>query len=571
VYPGPGPLTANGELLGLLALHLVLTGLPGVAASLWAGRMGVRQVPVLLAIALAASGAVAILSFWAYYADPAVGETWVYFVLFGSIALTVRSLWGGRLDPALLRQLATPAALWGLGSAFVLFLGFLHGGTEEPLMTAATRFGPGPLPRDNAIPLFYADWFFAHGHAGVPPVFPGEWLSSDRPPLQIGYVLSQRRLAWDGSGLHYQVLGVVLQQLWIVGLWALLLAARLGRMVRALVMLAALASPLAILNGFFVWPKMLPAAMLLAAAALVLTPLWPELRRKLWAAGLIAALLAFAMLGHGSSLFAIVPLALLATVRGVPSWRWLAVALLVGFALTASWSAYQKYHDPPGNRLNKWMLAGVVEIDGRGTSEAIADSYGSAGVGGTLHNKVENFVTMAGGGPALTLARNAVEDFGSNEAANGLRAVRSILFLYLLPSLALLLIAPAVMLARRRDRARDPVEWRFALTCFAVVAVGALFWGLVLFGIEPARTVIHVGSFALPILGIAGCVVGLRAVAPRAACLLVAASALLGLAVYVASLEPRPGSAFSPLAGLLAAVGLAGFCAVAFRKHTPCD
>ena len=84
----------------------------------------------------------------------------------------------------------------------------------------------------------------------------------------------QHPFGWDASQLDYQVLGVVLQQLWIVGLWALLVAARVGRVTRALAMVAVLVSDLAIVNGFFVWPKLLPAAMLLAAAALVMTPLW---------------------------------------------------------------------------------------------------------------------------------------------------------------------------------------------------------------------------------------------------------------------------------------------------------
>ena len=47
---------AGGQLLWILAVHLVLTGLPGVAAVLFAARRGVGSVPVLLAIALAASG-----------------------------------------------------------------------------------------------------------------------------------------------------------------------------------------------------------------------------------------------------------------------------------------------------------------------------------------------------------------------------------------------------------------------------------------------------------------------------------------------------------------------------------
>jgi len=247
----------SGELLLLLLARLALTGLPGAAAGLLAARCGVRQVPVLLAIALAASGGVAILAFWAYYADPSVGQAFAWFVLLGSLLLAGWSLWGGRVDRSLLRALAVPLSLWALGSAFVLFLGFAHGGSDTPLAMAASRFS-GPLPADNDIPRFFSEWFFYHGHE-APPLYPGGWLASDRPPLQIGYVLSQRSFGWDGvRGLDYQVLGVVLQQLWVVGLWALLIAARLDRVTRGLAIVAVLVSDVAIVNGFYVSSRSSP-------------------------------------------------------------------------------------------------------------------------------------------------------------------------------------------------------------------------------------------------------------------------------------------------------------------------
>ncbi len=49
----------QGELLLLLAIHLALTALPGVAVALFAASRGERREPVLLAIFLAASGAAA--------------------------------------------------------------------------------------------------------------------------------------------------------------------------------------------------------------------------------------------------------------------------------------------------------------------------------------------------------------------------------------------------------------------------------------------------------------------------------------------------------------------------------
>jgi hypothetical protein len=553
----------GGVVLAVLVEHIALTALPMVAASLFAARCGVRVLPLLLAIGLAGGGVVAMLSFWAYYADPLVGEAFGYLVLLGSTALAAICLYDGDLAAGILRGLATPLALWALGSAFLVFLGFAHGGVDTPLATATTRFS-GRLPSDSDIPRFFAEWLFHNGHRGTVPVYPGGWLSSDRPPLQIGYVLSQRTFGWDTTGLHYQTIGVVIQQLWIVGAWALLLAARVGRLTRALAILALLVSDVAIVNGFYVWPKLLPAAFLLAAAALVLTPLWPRLRGDPRAGALVAVLLALAMLGHGSSVFAIVPLAGVAAVRGLPSWRWVGAALLAAAILLVPWSAYQRYADPPGNRLPKWMLAGVVEIDGRSTGEAIVDGYREAGLGGALHDKAENFVTIAGGGPAWSLGEEAVQALGSGELERAVRTIRSAGFLYLLPSLGLLLLGlPALALAAARGR--QPAEWRFAAACLVTFAAGCLVCCLLLFGNGSSRPIVDVGSLALPILAICGCVAALRAAWPRFAVYYVALAALLSLALYVPSLEPPPGTAWSPLALFLAALAFGGFAAVALR------
>lgn len=547
----------QGELLLLLAAHLTMTALPGVAAALFAARNGVRSVPLLLAISLAASGALGMVAFWAYYADRTVGQSFSFFVLFGSILLTAASLYGGKIDRRLLRQLATPLALWALGSAFLVFLGFLHGGTDQSIEMAAIRFS-SQLPTDNDLPHFFTEWFYANGHHGH-PVYPAGWLASDRPPLQIGLLLIQRPFAFFEEGLNYQVLGVVLQQLWIVGLWALLLAARLGKLSRALIMVTVLVSDLAIVNGFYVWPKLLPAAMLLAAAALVLTPIWTDLRRNPWGGALVGGLLGLAMMGHGSSLFGAIPIAVIAAVRGLPSWRWLAAALAAAVVLMAPWSAYQKYGEPPGNRLAKWAFAGVVEVDPRGTREAVFDAYREAGFGGTLHNKAENFVTMIGGTPAL----NSVKWWAREEPGSGItkaiKGIRDNFFFDFFPSLGLLMIAPFVMLAARRRGRRRPQEWSFAVTCWIVVAIGCFVWGLLMFGNLPARAVIHVGSYALPILAFAGAVAGLRATFPRFAVYFSAVAAALMLAVYVPNLNPPPGSSYSLWAALISLASLTGF------------
>jgi hypothetical protein len=323
-----------------------------------------------------------------------------------------------------------------------------------------------------------------------------------------------------------------------------------------------LVSGLAIVNGFYVWPKLLPAAMLLAAAALVLTPLWTELRWRLWAGALFALLCGLAMMGHGSSVFGVVPLLLVAAYRGMPSWRWLGVAALVGIAVMAPWSAYQKYGDPPGNRLVKWTLAGVVEIDDRSTTEAISDAYGEAGVGGAVHYKVENFRMMAGGGEAYETLKNG---FDSDSLTEVVKALRWVNFLHLLPSLGLLLIAPIAMLIAWRRGGYEGRDWSFALVCFAAFLIGAVAWGLLVIGSEADRTAIHIGSYLVPILGVCATVAGLRASFPRFAVYYVLLAALLSLAVYVPSFEPPPGTSFEVFDAFLAAAALAAFSVLVLR------
>lgn len=547
------------HLLAVLVLHLGLTALPIAAAMLVAARLGIRGVPLLLAIGLLASGLTGMLGFWAYYGERLIGETLSFLVVFASVAAAAWALWGGHLPKRLLGALALPLGLWLLGTAFLYFLGYAHGGAEIPLHMATARFSH-PLPGDHMIPDFFADWFFAHGHDGVPAVFPGEWRSSDRPPLQVGYALLQRPFHWNPSGTDYQAMAVGLQQLWIVGLWALLVAARVGRVTKGLVLTAALLSPLAIVNGFFVWPKLLPAAMTLAVAALVLTPSWERVRSSLWGAALVAGLCGVAMMGHGSTVFALVALAAAAAWRGLPGWRWIGVGALVGVLIMAPWSAFQKYEDPPGNRVVKWTLAGVEDIDDRGTVEAIVDSYREAGVSGALENKRASFRAIVGGREAFDTLRGALD---SGDLEEVVRSVRVVGFFYLLPSMWLLLLAPLAMLAGLR-RARAPAEWALATRSLAVFAIGTVIWGLVLWGGEEFKAVVHHSAYGLPLLGIAGAVAGLRSVFPRIAIGVVAVQAVLMLAVYAPALDPVPGSAYSAPAIILAALSLAGFAAASF-------
>lgn len=554
----------QGELLLLLAVHLVLTALPGVAASLLLASRGERRIPILLGALLAVSGSTALFGFWAYYGSHPLGQTWSFLSVMGSILAIGWLLWERKISGEVLRGLTIPLALWVLGSAFLVFFGFLHGAEHVPIQNANTRFS-GPLPSDNFMPFFWGEWFYAHGHHGTPPEFPGNWLASDRPPLQMGYLVTEKPFHIFDKELSYEILGIVLQQLWIVGMWALLSALRVGRATKALVMATVLVSPLAIVNGFYVWPKMLPAAMLLAAAALMITPLWDEARSRIWGAILVATLCGLGMMGHGSSAFAIIGLALVAACRGLPSWRWLGVAVLSLVIVMGPWSAYGKWGDPPGNRLTKWYLGGDTEPDDKSVGEAIIDGYSEAKLSTILHKKGQNFAAIAGGYIFSHDISEAWKHARSGEFEQTVRPLRETFFFNLLPSLGLLLLGPVAMaISWRRRRARDQVEWKAAATVLIAFLVTTVVWALLQWGGWTATTVIHQGSYLVPALGITGCTLALRAAWPRFSFGWLALNFLVMLVIYTPDFEPVEGSVFSPTNGILAAFALTGFLAVAF-------
>jgi hypothetical protein len=326
--------------------------------------------------------------------------------------------------------------------------------------------------------------------------------------------------------------------------------------------LTVLVSDLTLVNGFYVWPKLLPAAMLLAAAALLITPLWDEVRGRLWGAALVAALFGLGMMGHGSSVYGILALALFAAFRGLPKWRWLGVGVLTLIVVMAPWSAYGKWGDPPGNRLTKWYLAGDVGPDQKSFGEALSDGYGNAKLSTLLHKRGQNFVAIFGGKPLATNLKETRAAIGRGDFEGAVRPLRSTFFFNLVPSLGLLLLGPVAMAIGWRRRRRRPGEWKAAAVLLGAFALGVVLWALIQWGGSTAQTVIHQGSYLLPALGLAGCAIGLRAVWPRFAIGWLALNLVLMLVVYVPDFEPV-GTAFAPVSALFALLALAGFAVLA--------
>jgi len=425
--------------------------------------------------------------------------------------------------------LGVPGLLTVLWAAFTLAMGFLYGGQDRSAQVAASRFSH-LLPMDNQLPYLFARHIQQFGHSG-PPIHVGDWLSSDRPPLQSAFFLAHTlwRMPDSSAQLDLQVLGTLLQSTWVLGVWAVTLVVTERRSVRALIVAGSAVCGQVLLNSFYTWPKLLAAALALVAVALVLRT---DGVRDVVRLPLAAAAAALAYLSHGGAAFALLPVAVLAAWQLLRRRELLRVGTAaVGSALVLllPWTLYQRFFDPPGDRLLKWMLADVQPIDARSAAGAVVERYRGLGVEHVVQNKLSN-VEQVWGLPLQSFPLHASDEIGTV-----VRFLRGVWFYELIPSFGLLLVLVVGFLGARRARATElQAQLRLAGVCCA----GVLGWCLLMFG--PRTTLTHQGTYAFTLMG-AAILVGVGAMASvRATVMVVGLQGLLTLLVY-APLSPEAG------------------------------
>ncbi len=526
-----------------------------------AAQFGVRDPGKLILWGLASSGIAAITAFWAFFLNHQIGLVFTFFHIFGfGIAALVL---GVRLRSQIdWRSLITPLALWWLCTIFVTSLGFLYGGMANPLILATTRFSHA-LPNDNSLPLYFGEVLFHTGHKIVPPAN-GVWLSSDRPPLQMGYYFLTRPFGTTGNFLPYQLMGIAVQQLWVIGAWALLRAARIRRSTTALILVAMMVSDLVIVQGFYIWPKLLPVGFLLGAGSILLTSSWNESRERISSGLLVGVFFGLAMLCHGTSLFAIIPMLVIATLRARPNWKFLVTALVAISCLCIPWTQYQRLFNPPGDRLNYTMLAGDDADASKPLVGEIITSYSTEGVSGAVRKKINNLNSVTGGFADIGVLVSALESGITGDFQTSIKKVRSIRFFSLLQLEAIFMTGPliAMVLAIRKWRLRSPEDLVLARTCalFAVLAV--TFWIGIQFGDAGSVTTVHVGSFAVPAIVTIGCLASVSAYSQRIAAAIAGVNIAASLFLYTPVMDSEVTQVSKSMA-IAMLISLAGFVAVA--------
>lgn len=475
---GPSALT----ILALTLAYLVLLLLPGAAAlCLIARRQRVGQL-ACVTLLIGVTPTLGYAAFWIFLADKTSGRLFCYAVYLGSLSLLAtagrtRSFW-----KTLGRAGWQPIALAVAAALLYLSLFWLYGDAGRGAALANDRFFDNGTPGDNLIPLIFADRIYSR--MPFHPLCCGDWLSSDRPPLQTGVILLLRPIRLVAAGnIDYQVVATLLQCFAFAAAWTLLRVSGLSKGVASQTVVLLIFSGFFFYNAVYVWPKMLAAAFVLIGLAWLVHAIRRKKALTKTDALLSGCSIGLALLAHPGSVFSLPAFAIAAfRNRKLIGLRPLAFALLPCAALLISWSAYQRWIDPPGNRLTKMHLAGVFEIDGRGLLQALRDSYGDLSAAEIARYKLANFAMLFGTDPILSTSFAR-----TGQARNTQRQ-------YIWSSLGLLELGwAAVFLWASRQRKN-----RHKLHPIAWLLIGASFnfiiWSLVLFG--PGRTFTTHSSFA---------------------------------------------------------------------------
>jgi hypothetical protein len=218
----------------------------------------------------------------------------------------------------------------------------------------------------------------------------------------------------------------------------------------------------------------------------------------------------------------------------VTFWNWPSPRTVLYGAVTlvtlyAPWVLYQNVIDPPGNRLLKWHIAGVIGVDDRGFLAALRDSYGALSWHDYLQGRVANFIRLWGSWPD-TIWDRVVGPFSIFWPPHHVRGTD---FFSFLPSLHTfgfaLMIAPLLL------PFVPPPQRGIGLRLLVALAATLVVFAMLIF--EPSNAVNHHGTYATQLMATVFVFLVLGLSARWLALLFIAGQTVTVAAAYVFSVE----------------------------------
>lgn len=362
-------------LAALFTLNLGLMLLPGLAVALLIARRRYLSPVHAVIIVVLTNATLGYIAFWAYFSDRLLGKALSYSTLALSAIALVPMLRHKAGLRKLVKRIAPPFLYVLVAGVCYICLFFLY---SNPVKAGGDvgdwRFSKEALPGDNIIPLIFAHKVY--DGAPLRPFCCGDWLSSDRPPLQAGVVLLEWPFKLVNAGMQYQLVSTALQCFWICGIWCFLKSLKTSEHRMRQVLAFLVVSGFLFYNSVYVWPKLFAAALILFVPAILFDALREKRALSRFEVALAALSFSLALLAHPGGIFSMFAILLILLFRrSLVTLRATALAVLVIVLFLAPWRAYQKFYDPPGDRLLKMHLAAVPLPDKNSVWYDLREAY----------------------------------------------------------------------------------------------------------------------------------------------------------------------------------------------------
>lgn len=457
-------------LILVVFFHLVFT----VTLSAFLQRTKLEKSIILFVLSL---GLLGFISFWLNYLSSILGDLLLLLLLFILTWFFVQQVRQHGYQYLLgANRVLFPVSAYTL---MILIMG-LYPYMSFDWIIAADRWLS--LPIDNWLPKIFADQVW-NGRVLTPMV--GDWLSSDRPPLQTGMVLIFYPL-FHHSDVFYQVFSSFLQALVFLPIFIVLKKTDSKLILWGGIALAT--SSLFVVHTLFVWPKLLSLSFLILGYYAIFLRGQCQDQEKMFYAVVAGVAFSFAMLSHGGAIFAI------AAILGVYLFfqkddggllkrtKMLMLSIVPMIMLYLPWMLYQKLIDPPGDRLIKWHLAGMIDLNNLSVFQALEQAYQSLSVDEFIHAKLQNILTIFSGSEAF------LRDFLAGTSLVKMSFFDTFFSYWWFSPIFAVIVWGIFSVVNKKIEVSKELKLLVIVSFFTF-----LFWVLLMF--EPGGTVIHQGTF----------------------------------------------------------------------------
>lgn len=348
-------------------------------------NIGVRFFPYRaihqIGFSLCAVFLIAYAQFWIYFLSPNAGKAFSY-IIFVLGALSTWQLI--RTDSLFTKKYFTILLTSILVTLYSYSAATLYPTGRGELVDVGDRYFHHFS--DHAIPQMLADK--VRNSQPLSPII-GDWLSSDRPPLQTSFLLFFNIEGHSTS--TYLMAAIFCQAIALSCMYLFLRRLNVSKKSSLIVFFGLLFSLTISMQLSYVWPKLLGGGFTILGVTFLRS------KYKFSSAIISGTAFGLALLAHGATAFGIMG-ALLASLivhRPIRLTSY-CISCLIASGLLFSWSLYAKYYDPPGNRLAKWHLAGSIGIDEKSLTQVLKENYLEVPVSGVIKNKIDNFIYAAG-------------------------------------------------------------------------------------------------------------------------------------------------------------------------------